>query len=199
MTTSAPVIYQAHPVTGEFMGTAVADPDPMVAGSWLIPAMALRDAPPHAEPGFAAIHVKGAAEAWTLVPDWRGTVYRTDTGEQIQWQQLGELPAELTPLERPGADHIWDGTTWRLDEAAKITQSAEAERQWRDTQIDSAKWLRERHRDESDLKRATTLTQAQFAQLLAYLQQLRDWPQSPDFPASASRPIRPVWMADLVQ
>lgn len=199
MTTSAPVIYQAHPVTGEYIGTAFADPDPLVEGAWLIPSMAFSEAPPVTEPGFAAVHVKDAQAIWNLVPDLRGLVYRTDTGEEIQWQQLGELPLELTSLKRPGSDHVWDGSSWHLDEKLRNTDECESERLWRDSEIDSIKWLRERHRDESDLKRDTTLTEGQFAQLLAYFQLLRDWPQNSKFPASEFRPVKPDWMVGLVQ
>lgn len=70
------------------------------------------------------------------------------------------------------------------------------ERQWRDGEMESLKWLRERHRDEQDLALTTTLTPDQFAQLLAYLQQLRDWPQAPLFPDSEQRPPRPDWIAE---
>ena len=68
------------------------------------------------------------------------------------------------------------------------------ERQWRDTEIEAIKWLRERHRDELDLGLTPTITAQHFAQLLTYLQQLRDWPQSPDFPALEHRPVQPDWV-----
>lgn len=70
------------------------------------------------------------------------------------------------------------------------------ERIWRDTEIENVQWLRERHRDESDLERAHTLTPEQFKQLLSYLQALRDWPLSPYFPARDQRPIQPDWIAE---
>ena len=73
------------------------------------------------------------------------------------------------------------------------------ERRWRNDDLESLKWLRERHRDEQDLALATTLTPEQFAQLLTYMQQLRDWPQSPDFPALEQRPQRPEWIATPTQ
>ena len=47
-------------------------------------------------------------------------------------------------------------------------------------------WLSIRHRDQVDLKIPTSLTEAQYGQLLSYRQQLRDWvdgafPLKPDF------------------
>lgn len=84
-------------------------------------------------------------------------------------------------------------------EPAFILDPAIPERAWRDAEIESVKWLRERHRDEVDSERKTTLTPAQSGELLDYVQALRDWPLSPDFPATALRPKAPAWIADQVQ
>lgn len=73
------------------------------------------------------------------------------------------------------------------------------ERLWRDAEIESVKWLRERHRDQLDMGEPTTLMPEQFGELLTYIQALRDWPQSPDFPDSQYRPARPVWTVDLIE
>jgi len=67
-------------------------------------------------------------------------------------------------------------------------------RQWRDAEIESVKWLRERHRDEIDAQRPTTLNTDQSGELLDYVQELRDWPATSGFP-SEGRPIRPSWIA----
>ncbi|WP_256658460.1 phage tail assembly chaperone [Pseudomonas sp. p106] len=71
-----------------------------------------------------------------------------------------------------------------------------AERQWRDVELAARQWIRERHRDEQDLGRPTTLSNEQFTELLAYLQALRDWPQAEAFPDSAYRPVAPGWIAE---
>lgn len=75
----------------------------------------------------------------------------------------------------------------------------ESERQWRDSELAVRQWLRDRHRDEQDLDRETTLSADQFAELLAYLQDLRDWPQSDQFPVVEHRPVAPAWIADQSQ
>ncbi|WP_110969293.1 tail fiber assembly protein [Pseudomonas huaxiensis] len=72
------------------------------------------------------------------------------------------------------------------------------ERAWRDSAITQVSWLRERHRDEQDLGRPTTLTTEQFATLLAFLQLLRDWPESEHFPDIEQRPLQPPWLAELL-
>jgi hypothetical protein len=71
-----------------------------------------------------------------------------------------------------------------------------AERTWRDLEL--SKWVavRDRHRDELELAIATTLTAVQFAELLAYIQLLRDWPQSGEFPAIGHRPVAPSWLVE---
>lgn len=75
-------------------------------------------------------------------------------------------------------------------------QLAVAERAWRNTEIESVKWLRDRHRDELDSARPTTLTTEQSGELLDYVQALRDWPASTDFPNMAARPVPPAWIAE---
>ncbi|WP_244159546.1 phage tail assembly chaperone [Pseudomonas marginalis] len=70
-----------------------------------------------------------------------------------------------------------------------------AERTWRDSMLTAVIWLRERHQDQREIGGDTALSGEQFAELLAYMQALRDWPQSPDFPNSEHRPIAPAWIA----
>lgn len=73
------------------------------------------------------------------------------------------------------------------------------ERAWRDAEIERVKWLRDRHRDEVDSARPTTLTVEQSGELLDYVQALRDWPQSPKFPAQEFRPGKPEWIDQQIQ
>src|SRR5450830_1566323 len=63
-----------------------------------------------------------------------------------------------------------------------VDQNAAAERTWRDKELASLIWLRDRHRDQLEIAGDTTLTNEQFSELLVYMQALRDWPQAPDFP-----------------
>ncbi|MDZ7887765.1 MAG: hypothetical protein U5M72_00355 [Pseudomonas sp.] len=106
---TAPIIHIAHPLTGEYLGTGYADPDPLDAGNWLVPAHAYLDAPPEAPAKQAAVHTK---TGWALLPDYRGTVYRADNGEAVEQSDLGHLPAGLTAEPRPSPSHIWVNETW---------------------------------------------------------------------------------------
>ncbi|MFV2947111.1 phage tail assembly chaperone [Pseudomonas japonica] len=85
-----------------------------------------------------------------------------------------------------------DGTLILMDASVDLEA---IERSWRDAELSRVAWLRDRHRDESDMQLQTTLTVEQFAALLAYMQLLRDWPQAPAFPHTAQRPETPNWIS----
>lgn len=198
MQTDTPIdrtIYHVHPETGEFLGEGEARLDPIDDSFLLIPAHATQAKPPAAGKHQAAVLV---ADGWLLKPDYRGLVYSTADGSAVQHFELGDLPKGFTHLAPPGEDFAWSDKGWALDENARSIRLADAERAWRNGEVDNVKWLRERHRDEQDLQKPTTLTDAQFAELLGYLQALRDWPQSESFPDVEQRPVAPSWIADLV-
>ncbi|SFU55571.1 phage tail assembly chaperone [Pseudomonas sp. OV546] len=97
------------------------------------------------------------------------------------------------------------GCTWHVSDAGVLSKRSKVdflkdpatfEREWRGAELAAVIWLRERHRDEQELGGETTLSAEQFAELLAYMQSLRNWPQSPDFPDSRHRPIAPPWIAE---
>ena len=102
------------------------------------------------------------------------------------------------------------GCIWHLSEAGELTKLPkrittneqlvrEFAREWRNQVLASTEWLMTRQRDEQDMGRPTTLTAEQFTQLLGYRQELRDWPQSSDFPTAEHRPLAPEWIAGQVQ
>lgn len=73
------------------------------------------------------------------------------------------------------------------------------ERLWRDRTLAGTDSLVVRHRDELEAERATTLTADQYRELQTYRLALRDWTQSPRFPAVEHRPSPPTWLAALTQ
>ena len=81
---------------------------------------------------------------------------------------------------------FWDfqAKCWYLPEEAKASQ----EREWRDAELASLTWQRDRHRDEVELGLPPTMPVPEFRSLLQYMQDLRDWPQSPSFPDPQYRP-----------
>lgn len=82
-------IYNYHPVTGEYLNASQADESPLEPGTYLIPAHACPDAPPAIGPNEAAIRSNGA---WSLVPDYRGTVYYLPDGSKRDITELGIAP-----------------------------------------------------------------------------------------------------------
>jgi len=96
---------------------------PVIPGIGIqLPSNAIQLADPLAEP--PRNHVWALlSEQPEQVPDYRGTVYRTDTGAEQQHSELGDLPEGLTREPRPNADHAWLGEQWTLD---PVLQSANA-------------------------------------------------------------------------
>ncbi|MDP9507874.1 phage tail assembly chaperone [Pseudomonas protegens] len=78
-------------------------------------------------------------------------------------------------------------------------QISSNERAWRDLVLSTVVGLRDRHRDQLEIDVETTLTAEQFKELLVYMQALRDWPQSPDFPQIEHRPVLPPWIAEQTE
>lgn len=122
--------------------------------------------------------------------------------------QLTESPDTVIRLSDgatvPRGHRFWiDYEKWvkagGLAKPAFSPDPAAEERAWRDGEIQDVKWLRERHRDEVDSDRKTTLTVKQSGELLDYVQALRDWPAAAEFPSQEHRPLKPEWIALQVQ
>ncbi|MDQ7987293.1 tail fiber assembly protein [Pseudomonas sp. G34] len=123
MQTTAPTIYNYNPATGELLGTSQADPDPLDADNWLIPAWATTTEPPEAVAGSVRCWRDGA---WHQCEDNRGTLYQITNGEPIQHAQLGPLPVGFTREPVPGQHYTWNGKEWVFDEQAARAAYASA-------------------------------------------------------------------------
>ena len=77
------------------------------AGSYL-------DAPPKPKQGFVIVRVDNN---WQYQVDHRGTYYNKETGDQVEYTALGELPENLTALAPLAEPCKWNGTEWVKDEA----------------------------------------------------------------------------------
>lgn len=80
-----------------------------------------------------------------------------------------------------------------------LDESVIIERAWRDNELAQIKWLRERHRDEVEMNIDCTISAELFIELLAYIQALREWPQSRGFPMVMNRPSAPQWIGDIIR
>lgn len=103
-------IYHYHSVTGEYIGSSEAKPNPLQSGEYLIPAYATAIAPSDSVDKQAVIFSDGA---WSVVADFRcDTFYSTSTGEAVVLK-LGEVPDEtMTDVPKPDGDYEWNGSGW---------------------------------------------------------------------------------------
>jgi hypothetical protein len=92
-----------------------------------------------------------------------------------------------------------DGVLSKHPKIVPLEDPASFERERRDTELAAVIWLRERHRDQKEIGFDTALSDAQFEELLLYMQALRDWPQSPNFPDIEHRPLAPAWIANQTE
>lgn len=119
---------------------------------------------------------------------------------------------DVDPTERFHPDLLWQACSkevrpdWTFMNgeffrplAVSISEQDDTERVWRNNELQSTEWLVTRHRDEQDIGQGTTLTAAQYSELLGYRQALRDWPQAATFPSAEFRPIAPPWIAEQSQ
>lgn len=103
------------------------------------------------------------------------------------------IPSSLLPMSETQVQAYIERATTALSTKEDI------ERNWRDTELTSLMWLRERHRDQLEIQAPTSIDGEQFKVLLVYMQALRDWPQSANFPDSQYRPVAPSWIAEQTQ
>lgn len=95
--------------------------------------------------------------------------------------------------------HDDQGLPYLIDAPEVVLDPPTQERGWRDAELASVMWLRERHRDQLEIEAPTSIDGEQFKELLVYMQALRDWPQSTDFPDVQHRPAAPPWIAEQLE
>lgn len=93
----APLVYNYHPVTGEFLGASVARLDPLDKIP-MVPAHATLVSPPSVEEGYAAVFLSGE---WTAAPDYRGQEFFNAEGEKIIITAIGEEPKKTWTKDKP--------------------------------------------------------------------------------------------------
>jgi hypothetical protein len=77
-------------------------------------------------------------------------------------------------------------------------EAAAIERVWRDSTLAATDGVVSRHHDELEEGITTTLTVEQYTELQVYRRQLRDWPQTGEFPLLDHRPPAPEWLAEYL-
>lgn len=107
--------------------------------------------------------------------------------------ELAERGYIEVPASAESTDYFWSAE--RQD--FYMPPSAGIERQWRDAELSEMVWLRDRHRDQVEIGAGIALSAGQFSELLVYMQALRDWPQTENFPDANARPIAPKFLDDI--
>lgn len=138
--------------------------------------------------------------------------YSKSTGSTYIAGLHGSMPADaveisedlyLSVIGNPASGkaraHDDRGLPYLIDAPVQLPDLQAQEREWRDSELMTATGMRDRHRDQLEIEVETTLPAEQFKELLLYMQALRDWPQSPDFPDIELRPIAPSWIAEQTQ
>ncbi|HAB02340.1 MAG TPA: phage tail protein [Pseudomonas sp.] len=106
-----------------------------------------------------------------------------------------ELHRMLLMGECEGKSINWQTSPPSLQDP-QIKADAVTERAWRNAALITPCAIRDRHRDEQELFRSTTLSPERYVELLNYIQTLRDWPQLGAFPDSGQRPMPPTWLTE---
>jgi hypothetical protein len=108
MADAAPKYYGFHPITFEYAGWGIADPDPLDKGKWLIPANVTYDMPPATGPHQVACWyaIEAMPAEWHILPDARGQTWFTAEGTPVYIEFIGD-PAtkgylEVNPIEQIG-------------------------------------------------------------------------------------------------
>jgi len=131
--------------------------------------------------------------AGTMVVDWGNVTLNHYippailAHPDIENSALVEIIESMRPAVQPAVE-----VPAALQALVESKGDVEDERLWRDLEL--FKWIaiRDRHRDQLELGVVTTLTPAQYTDALAYIQELREWPQSADFPIKEKRPVIPA-------
>lgn len=89
-------IFHYHHITGEYLGVAVADPDPLILGSFLVPAWTTPIKPPAS--GVNEVAVFDGTD-WALFSDFRGAIYYLPDGSSHQITDIGvTVPAQASSV-----------------------------------------------------------------------------------------------------
>lgn len=115
-------IYDYSEVTGEFMRAREARQDPVIAGRYLIPALATTTPPPQTGDKEIAVYSEETS-SWSVKSDYRNAAVwlKKDSAESGRFTDIGKLPNYLTdkkPLEQEGMKAVWSASNdgWVLKE-----------------------------------------------------------------------------------
>lgn len=126
----------------------------------------------------------------------------------LHWKFQAETRPDFAPnielvditnhAPEPAVGDIWDGKTFVTPAPPSDEKRAIGLKGLRDSLIERTDWLVQRHRDEKDMNRPTTMSAEAFAELLEYRQTLRDLPVAEGFP-NLEIPALPAGIAEMLE
>lgn len=134
--------------------------------------------------------------AWIVQPDYRkATLYSTQTGALVEVGDfdIGQTPEDLgaTTLARPTEWHRWQGGAWVDDDQQRNADTTTNVRAMRDERLRLALDVIDRHRNQKEINRPTTITDAEYVVILGYVEDLRNLPEQSGFPLEIVWPLTP--------
>ncbi|WP_339521855.1 tail fiber assembly protein [Pseudomonas sp. EL_65y_Pfl2_R96] len=151
-------------------------------------AVELVDTLPMCPPGFVWAIVDGIP---LETADLRGTVYRTDTGAQVVWSQLGRLPDGYTTEAPQDRFYVWLDGAWQLDQQALLADQAATALFERDIRLGDAATRIAPLQDAQDLGEATPVEEAALLAWKRHRVALNRIEQQAGFPAEITWPTSP--------
>jgi len=177
------IIYNYSQATFEFIGQSEARPDPLEENKYLIPANSTEIEPPEISENQIAVF-NPDTNNWDIKPDFRGKVFwNKQTKEKIVIFEIGTIPDEsLTNIE-PSENDVWQDDCWETDIELWKTNFL---RPQRNALLNEYLWMVDRHKQQKELVIAglieqTKLSDSQYLELLQYIQELRDLPETINF------------------
>lgn len=95
---TAPVIYMYCPLTLVYMGSGLADANPVRENDWLVPGHSTTVAPPEFGTNQCAVF---NGESWLVTHDYRGKRYWLSDGGEYEIVAIGVEPPHGALFERP--------------------------------------------------------------------------------------------------
>lgn len=123
--------------------------------------------------------------------DNRGNYYSTDTGESVEFKELGELPSNLTTIAPTSPYDKWDGSKWIKDEIAEQSALRDAALIQRDELLAQATEKIAPLQDAVDLEEATEQETALLKEWKKYRIALNRIESQSGFPKEIDWPTAP--------
>ncbi|MBM0283631.1 tail fiber assembly protein [Pseudomonas chlororaphis] len=137
-----------------------------------------------------------SGHVWALIGGWpqqvldlRGVVYSTDTGESVEWSEVGDLPEGFTKTAPPGPYFSWSEGSWQLDVKAQQAAATLVAQSERDKQLAEATLRMAPLQYALELGEASSEEQSALLEWKRYCVALNRIEQQPGYPLEIEWPV----------